>query len=153
MPWEMSTSCASGLMPRITPFMIPTYGSEEPKSVVSVTMPRDTFASFARVSLRQYPSDPCLVKGSGTFVPARPAGERHFFGGSFVLDCEVAGSRGGRKKMSRFARVILIVLDSVGIGEMPDAAEYGDEGSDTLGNINRTRPCCLPHLVRLGLAN
>jgi phosphopentomutase len=55
--------------------------------------------------------------------------------------------------MPRFARVILIVLDSVGIGEMPDAAEYGDEGSDTLGNINRVRPCRLPHLVHLGLAN
>lgn len=55
--------------------------------------------------------------------------------------------------MPRFARSILIVLDSVGIGEMPDAAKYGDEGSDTLGNINRARPCQLPHLVRLGLAN
>ena len=34
-----------------------------------------------------------------------------------------------------FRRVIWIVLDSVGIGEMPDAAAYGDAGSDTLGNI------------------
>ncbi|NMA65891.1 MAG: phosphopentomutase, partial [Clostridiaceae bacterium] len=32
-------------------------------------------------------------------------------------------------------RVVLIVLDSVGIGELPDAALYGDEGSNTLGNI------------------
>ncbi len=39
-----------------------------------------------------------------------------------------------------FGRVIWIVLDSVGIGEMPDAAEYGDAGSDTLGNIARKRP-------------
>ena len=35
-------------------------------------------------------------------------------------------------------RVILIVLDSVGVGELPDAAEYGDIGSDTLGNISQS---------------
>src|SRR5271157_2727264 len=35
----------------------------------------------------------------------------------------------------RFGRITWIVLDSVGIGEMPDAAAYGDVGSDTLGNI------------------
>jgi phosphopentomutase len=52
-----------------------------------------------------------------------------------------------------FDRVILIVLDSVGIGEMPDAAEYGDAGSDTLGNIARLRRLDLPNLRRLGLAN
>jgi phosphopentomutase len=49
-------------------------------------------------------------------------------------------------------RVILIVLDSVGIGELPDAAAYGDEGSDTLGNIARAVPLRLPALRRLGLA-
>ncbi len=38
-----------------------------------------------------------------------------------------------------FRRVIWIVLDSVGIGEMPDAAAYGDAGSDTLGNIAKRR--------------
>lgn len=52
-----------------------------------------------------------------------------------------------------FERVILIVLDSVGIGEMPDAAEYGDSGSDTLGHILDARPVRLPHLERLGLGN
>src|ERR1043166_5505839 len=52
-----------------------------------------------------------------------------------------------------FRRVIWIVLDSVGIGEMPDAAAYGDQGSDTLGNIARRRPLRLPNLCRLGLAN
>src|SRR5574341_1038589 len=51
------------------------------------------------------------------------------------------------------ARVVLIVLDSVGIGEAPDAAEYGDAGSDTLGNLARLRPLGLPNLRRLGLAN
>src|SRR3982074_3361372 len=49
--------------------------------------------------------------------------------------------------------VIWTVLDSVGIGEMPDAAAYGDAGSDTLGNIARRRPMVLPNLCRLGLAN
>ena len=52
-----------------------------------------------------------------------------------------------------FNRVIWIVLDSVGIGEMPDADKYGDAGSDTLGNIARQRPLHLPNLSRLGLAN
>ncbi len=52
-----------------------------------------------------------------------------------------------------FRRVIWIVLDSVGIGEMPDAAAYGDLGSDTLGNIARQRLLRLPNLCRLGLAN
>jgi phosphopentomutase len=52
-----------------------------------------------------------------------------------------------------FRRVIWIVLDSVGIGAMPDAADYGDVGSDTLGNIARARVLNLPNLCRLGLAN
>ncbi len=44
-------------------------------------------------------------------------------------------------------------LDSVGIGELPDAAEYGDTGRNTLGHIAKSRPLALPNLVRLGLAN
>ena len=52
-----------------------------------------------------------------------------------------------------FQRIVWIVLDSVGIGEMPDAEAYGDQGSDTLGNIARNRPLRLPNLCRLGLAN
>jgi len=39
-----------------------------------------------------------------------------------------------------FPRVVVIVLDSVGIGELPDAGRYGDEGSNTLGNIARHVP-------------
>jgi phosphopentomutase len=54
---------------------------------------------------------------------------------------------------SHFNRVIWIVLDSVGIGELPDAAAYADVGRDTLGHIARSRPLKLPNLVRLGLAN
>lgn len=45
------------------------------------------------------------------------------------------------------------MLDSVGIGAMPDAAAYGDQGSDTLGNIAKQRKLELPNLRRLGLAN
>jgi phosphopentomutase len=41
----------------------------------------------------------------------------------------------------------------VGIGELPDAADYGDVGRDTLGHIARSRPLRLPNLVRIGLAN
>lgn len=53
-----------------------------------------------------------------------------------------------------FSRIILIVLDSVGIGAMPDAGQYGDPpGSDTLGNIAKQRTLHLPNLCHLGLAN
>jgi phosphopentomutase len=52
-----------------------------------------------------------------------------------------------------FSRIIWLVLDSVGIGPLPDAAEYGDEGRNTLGHIARFRPLALPNLVWLGLAN
>jgi len=52
-----------------------------------------------------------------------------------------------------YKRVIWIVLDSVGIGEMPDAAAYGDTGSNTLGNIARLRGLNVPTLARLGLGN
>ena len=49
-------------------------------------------------------------------------------------------------------RAIIIVLDSVGIGELPDAAKYGDEGSNTLGNIAKAIPgFSLPNLEKLGL--
>jgi phosphopentomutase len=51
-------------------------------------------------------------------------------------------------------RVVLIVLDSVGCGELPDAADYGDEGADTLGNLSRKLGgITLPHLQGLGLGN
>lgn len=51
-------------------------------------------------------------------------------------------------------RAIIIVLDSVGIGELPDAADFGDVGSNTLVNIKKARPqTSLPHLCALGLGN
>src|SRR2546430_16709349 len=51
-------------------------------------------------------------------------------------------------------RACVIVLDAVGAGELPDAAEYGDEGSDTLGNVARVvGGLDLPNLEALGLGN
>jgi phosphopentomutase len=55
--------------------------------------------------------------------------------------------------MAAFERVIWIALDSVGIGALPDAAEYDDVGRNTLGHIAESRPLKLPNLVQLGLAN
>jgi phosphopentomutase len=51
-------------------------------------------------------------------------------------------------------RVVLLVLDGVGVGEAPDAARYGDVGSNTLGNLARVqRGLFLPHLCNLGLGS
>jgi phosphopentomutase len=55
--------------------------------------------------------------------------------------------------MAAFSRVIWIVLDSVGIGALPDAADYGDVGRSTLGHIAESRALKIPTLVKLGLAN
>ncbi len=52
-----------------------------------------------------------------------------------------------------FTRAIVIVLDGVGVGELPDAAAYGDQGSDTLGNLGRSVPLAVPTLRRLGLGH
>lgn len=48
-------------------------------------------------------------------------------------------------------RTILIVLDSVGIGALPDAARYGDEGSNTLGHVVEATGLRLPNMERMGL--
>ena len=55
--------------------------------------------------------------------------------------------------MRDFERILWIVLDSVGIGELPDAADYDDVGRSTLGHIGESRALQIPNLVRLGLAN
>lgn len=52
-----------------------------------------------------------------------------------------------------FNRVLLIVLDSVGIGEMPDAGDYGDAGAHTLGHTLGSREVRIPNLRQMGLAN
>jgi phosphopentomutase len=50
-------------------------------------------------------------------------------------------------------RFIFIVLDGVGVGALPDASDYGDDGSDTLGNLGRVIELRLPFLQSLGLGN
>ena len=50
-------------------------------------------------------------------------------------------------------RIFLIVLDSFGIGEMPDAANYGDEGSNTLGTVAKSPEFSMPNMAKLGLFN
>src|SRR5580692_9580423 len=67
-----------------------------------------------------------------------------------------SGPTCGRVLTSKFvfSRVIWIVLDSVGIGAMPDAAAFGDPPhADTLGNIARLRGLALPNMAALGLGN
>jgi phosphopentomutase len=54
---------------------------------------------------------------------------------------------------TKFSRIVLIVLDGAGIGAMPDAPEWGDAGSDTLGHILESRLVRLPNLQRYGLGN
>jgi len=56
--------------------------------------------------------------------------------------------------LKEFKRVILIVLDSCGVGELPDASKYGDQGSNTLGNTaSAVGGLNLPNLQRMGLGN
>lgn len=50
-------------------------------------------------------------------------------------------------------RVFLIVLDSFGIGEMPDAADFGDAGSNTLAAISKSEKFQTPMLQKMGLFN
>jgi phosphopentomutase len=52
-----------------------------------------------------------------------------------------------------FERIALVVLDSLGMGEMPDAAAWGDAGADTLGHICESREVRLPNLRAWGLGN
>ncbi len=56
--------------------------------------------------------------------------------------------------MVKMKRAIIIVLDSVGIGELPDAYKYNDEGSNTLGNIAKAvKNLKLPNMRNIGLWN
>lgn len=56
--------------------------------------------------------------------------------------------------MHKYQRIFTIVIDSLGVGAMADAGEYGDLGTDTLGHISqRMDTFSLPHLQALGLAN
>jgi phosphopentomutase len=53
----------------------------------------------------------------------------------------------------KFNRICLVVLDSAGIGEMPDAAAWGDAGANTLGHIFESRRVNVPNLQAMGLGN
>lgn len=56
--------------------------------------------------------------------------------------------------MQKYKRIFIIVLDSLGIGEMEDSANYGDVGVNTLGHIaEHTKEFQIPNLQKLGLAN
>ena len=56
--------------------------------------------------------------------------------------------------MKKYKRIFTIVIDSLGVGAMPNAAEYDDEGTDTLGHIDDYMdPFVIPNLARMGLAN
>lgn len=60
--------------------------------------------------------------------------------------------------MRRYKRIFVIVLDSLGVGEMPDAADYGDAGTNTLGHIAAYRSTKgsrlqIPYLQKMGIAN
>lgn len=50
-------------------------------------------------------------------------------------------------------RVILIVMDSIGIGELPDSEKFGDKGVNTLGNIAKNTNINIPNLINLGIGN
>jgi phosphopentomutase len=52
-----------------------------------------------------------------------------------------------------FKRIHLVILDSVGIGEAPDAAEFGDKGANTLGHIAEVAGLSVPNMQELGLGN
>ena len=56
--------------------------------------------------------------------------------------------------MSKYKRIFTIVIDSLGVGALPDAADYGDVGTDTLGHISQTMDSFhIPNLQKLGMAN
>ena len=55
--------------------------------------------------------------------------------------------------MEMYKRIFVIVLDSLGIGAMPDAARFADEGADTFGHIlEKTKTLNIPNLRRLGFS-
>ena len=58
------------------------------------------------------------------------------------------------RQVHKYKRVFVIVVDSMGIGEMPDAEEYEDKGADTLGHIAENQDkFVIPNLQKMGIAN
>lgn len=67
---------------------------------------------------------------------------------------ELGNSRGGDRMSFQYKRVFLVVMDSVGIGEAPDAEKFGDKGADTLGHIaEKMGGLNMPNMGKLGLSN
>ena len=54
---------------------------------------------------------------------------------------------------STIKRIFLIVLDSMGVGELPDAADYGDEGSHTLAALWNSGKLSIPNMAKMGIFN
>ena len=50
----------------------------------------------------------------------------------------------------KFKRIFLIVLDSLGVGEAPDAVNFGDVGANTLGHVNEKCDLFIPNLKKIG---
>lgn len=73
------------------------------------------------------------------------SGEKTDFSGNRIKNAD--------KEERQMKRVFLIVLDSFGIGEMPDAANYGDKGSNTLGTVAKSPEFSMPNMEKLGLFN
>ncbi len=59
----------------------------------------------------------------------------------------------GEYKMNRFKRTFIIVLDSLGAGECPDSALFGDAGASTLGSLHKSGRLNIPNLISMGLGN
>ena len=67
---------------------------------------------------------------------------------------KIYGKRGWKMSVKKYKRIFTIVIDSLGAGAMPDAAEYGDAGTDTLGHISESVDSfVIPNLQKLGMAN
>ncbi len=58
-----------------------------------------------------------------------------------------------RRRNKMYQRIFLVILDSIGIGEAPDAADYNDVGSNTIGHIAKKMDLNIPNLKALGLGN
>lgn len=70
------------------------------------------------------------------------------------LDVDIDNRNGETEDMTQLERAIIVVMDSVGAGEAPDAADYGDEGSDTLGHTAiAVGGLDLPNFTAAGLGN
>ena len=58
-----------------------------------------------------------------------------------------------QNEVIRLKRLFIIVLDSVGIGALPDAAKFGDAGADTMARISKSEKFHIPNLRALGIGN